>query len=130
MPQPARPLSPFTTIYRWPLAMALSILHRITGIAIAVGLLLVVWLLLGLANGPPSYAAARAFCGSWFGLVLLFGWTWALTFHLANGVRHLFWDVGRGYTIQQAKASGVAVVAASLAMTALIWVCVFAQGGV
>ena len=55
--------------------MALSILHRITGIAIAVGLLLVVWLLLGLANGPQSYAAARAFCGSWFGLVLLFGRT-------------------------------------------------------
>ena len=60
MPQPARPLSPFTTIYRWPLAMALSIVHRITGIAIAVGMLLVVWLLLGVANGPESYAKARA----------------------------------------------------------------------
>jgi len=130
MPQPARPLSPFTTIYRWPLAMALSILHRITGIAIAVGLLLVVWLLLGLANGPESYAKARAFCGSWIGLLLLFGWTWALTFHLANGIRHLFWDVGKGYTVGQAKASGVAVVIASLVMTALIWICVLAQGGV
>jgi succinate dehydrogenase / fumarate reductase cytochrome b subunit len=62
-------------------------------------------------------------------LILLFGWTWALTFHLANGIRHLFWDVGKGFTIQQAKASGVAVVVASLVMTGLIWACVFAQGG-
>lgn len=129
MPQPARPLSPFTTIYRWPLAMALSIVHRMTGIAIAIGLLLVVWLLLALAHGSESYATARALCGSWLGLVLLFGWTWALTFHLANGIRHLLWDVGKGFSIQQAKASGIAVIVASLVMTALIWACVFAQGG-
>lgn len=129
MPQNARPLSPFTTIYRWPLAMALSILHRITGVALAVGTLLLVWVLLALANGPEAYASARAFCGSAIGLVLLFGWSWALCFHLANGIRHLFWDAGKGYSIQQAKNSGIAVVAVSLVLTVLIWACVVAQGG-
>ena len=109
--------------------MALSILHRATGIALAVGLLLVVWLLLSLAHGPQAYAAARAFCGSWFGLVLLFGWSWALFFHLCNGIRHLFWDVGQGFSIPRAKASGVAVIVASLVLTGLVWACVFAQGG-
>jgi len=116
-------------IYRWPLAMVLSIVHRATGIVLAAGTLLIVWYLLALANGPESYASARALAGSWFGMLILFGWSWALAFHLANGVRHLFWDVGKGYTIQQAKASGVAVIIFSLVLTGLIWACVFAQGG-
>ena len=109
--------------------MALSIVHRATGIALAVGTLLLVWVLLSLANGPEAYASARAFCGSPLGLVLLFGWTWALCFHLANGIRHLFWDVGKGFSIQQAKNSGIVVVVASLVLTGLIWACVIAQGG-
>lgn len=129
MPQVARPLSPHMQIYRWPLAMALSIVHRATGIVLAAGTLLIVWYLLALANGPESYAAVRALAGSWFGLIITFGWSWALAFHLANGVRHLFWDVGKGYSIQQAKTSGVAVVIFSLILTVLIWACVFAQGG-
>ncbi len=129
MPQVARPLSPHLQIYRWPLAMALSIVHRATGIALAVGTLLLVWVLLALASGPDAYSHARAFCGSWLGLILLFGWSWALSFHLANGIRHLFWDVGKGYSIQQAKTSGVIVIIVSLVFTALIWVCVYAQGG-
>ena len=128
MPQVARPLSPHMQIYRWPLAMALSIVHRATGIVLAVGTLLIVWCLLALANGPESYAAARALAGSWFGLIIMFGWSWALAFHLANGVRHLFWDVGKGYSIQQAKASGVAVVVFSLIVTGLIWACVLTSG--
>jgi len=129
MPQNARPLSPHLQIYRWPLAMALSIVHRATGIALAVGTLLLVWVLLSLANGPEAYAGARAFCGSPLGLVLLFGWSWALCFHLANGIRHLFWDVGEGFSILQAKNSGIVVVVASLVLTGLIWACVIAQGG-
>jgi len=130
MPQNARPLSPHLQIYRWPLSMALSILHRATGIALAVGLLLVVWLLLSLASGPESYAVARAFCASWLGLVLLFAWSWALFFHLCNGVRHLFWDIGVGFAKAQAQRSAFVVVAASLLLTALVWICVIAQGGV
>ena len=129
MPQTARPLSPHMGIYRWPLSMALSILHRATGIALAVGTILLIALLLALSNGPAPYAAVQAFCGSWFGLILLFGWSWALSFHLANGVRHLFWDVGKGFSIQQAKTSGVVVIVVSLVFTALIWACVIAQGG-
>lgn len=129
MPQNARPISPHLQIYRWPLAMALSILHRATGIALAVGLLLVVWLLLALAQGPESYATARAFCGSPFGLVLLFGWSWALFFHLCNGIRHLFWDVGKGFEKVQAYRSGVAVIVVSLVLTGLVWACVLTSGG-
>jgi len=129
MPQTARPLSPHMGIYRWPLSMALSILHRATGIALAVGTILLIALLLALSNGPAPYARVQAFCGSWLGLILLFGWSWALSFHLANGVRHLFWDVGKGYSIQQAKTSGLVVIVVSLVFTALIWACVIAQQG-
>jgi succinate dehydrogenase / fumarate reductase cytochrome b subunit len=109
--------------------MALSIVHRATGIALAVGTLLLVWLLLALSNGPEAYAQVRGFCGSWLGLILLFGWSWSLAFHLGNGIRHLFWDVGKGFSIAQAKNSGIVVVVFSLILTALIWACVFAQGG-
>ncbi len=129
MPPVARPTSPHLGIYRWPLAMALSILHRATGVALAVGTLLLVWLLLALSNGAEAYGAVRAFCGSWLGLILLFGWSWSLAFHLANGVRHLFWDAGKGYSIAQAKNSGIVVVVFSLIATGLIWACVCAQGG-
>ena len=128
MPQVARPLSPHLQVYRWPLAMALSIVHRATGIVLAVGTLLIVWFLLALANGPESYAAVRALAASWLGLIVLFGWSWALAFHLANGVRHLFWDVGKGYSIQQAKTSGIVVVVFSLVLTGLIWACVISTG--
>ncbi len=87
-------------------------------------------LLLALSNGPALYARVQAFCGSWFGLILLFGWSWALSFrYLANGVRHLFWDAGKGYSIQQAKTSGMVVILVSLVFTALIWACVIAQQG-
>jgi succinate dehydrogenase / fumarate reductase cytochrome b subunit len=129
MPQNARPLSPHLQIYRWPLAMAVSILHRTTGVALAVGTLLLLWVLLSLSAGPQAYAEARALCGSPVGLVLLFGWSWALCFHLVNGIRHLFWDMGKGYSIQQAKMSGIVVVVVSLILAGLIWACVFAQGG-
>lgn len=129
MPQAARPTSPYLQIYRWPLSMALSILHRATGVALAVGTILLVTLLLALASGPESYASVRGFAGSWFGLILLFGWSWALCFHLCNGIRHLFWDAGYGYSIQRARTSGLAVVVISVVLTALIWACVIAQGG-
>ncbi|MEP6938295.1 MAG: succinate dehydrogenase, cytochrome b556 subunit [Rudaea sp.] len=128
MPQVARPLSPHIQVYRWPLSMALSIVHRATGVVLALGTLLIVWFLLALANGPESYASVRALCASWFGMIVLFGWSWALAFHLANGVRHLFWDAGKGYSIQQAKTSGVVVVVLSLILTGLIWGCVILSG--
>jgi len=125
----ARPLSPHLQIYRWQLTMVLSIIHRATGVALAVGTVLLIALLLALAAGPDAYQTVRAFCSSWPGLLMLFGWSWALCFHLCNGIRHLAWDTGWGFEIPRAYLTGWTVVAASLVMTALIWACVFAQGG-
>ncbi len=125
----ARPLSPHLQIYRWQLTMVLSIIHRMTGVALAVGTILLIALLLALAAGPDAYQTVRAFCSSWLGMLLLFGWSWALCFHLCNGIRHLAWDTGWGFEIPRAYLTGWTVVAASLVMTALIWACVFAQGG-
>jgi len=129
MPQAARPLSPHLGIYRWQLTMVLSIVHRATGVALAAGTILVIALLLALAAGPQQYETIRAFCGSAFGLFLLFGWTWSLCFHLCNGIRHLAWDTGWGFEIPRAYLTGWTVVVVSLLLTLLIWVCVFAQKG-
>ncbi len=125
----ARPLSPHLQIYRWQLTMVLSIIHRATGVALAVGTILLIALLLALAAGPDAYQSVRACCSSWLGLLMLFGWSWALCFHMFNGLRHLLWDVGWGFEIPRAYLTGWTVVAASMVMTALIWACVFAQGG-
>lgn len=127
--QTARPLSPHLQIYRWQLTMVLSIVHRTTGVALAAGTILVIALLLALAAGPDAYQAVRGFCSCWLGMLMLFGWSWALCFHLCNGIRHLVWDIGWGFEIPRAYLTGWSVVAASLLMTALIWACVFAQGG-
>lgn len=129
MPPAARPLSPHLGVYRWQLTMTLSILHRASGVALAVGSVLVVALLLGLAYGPESYARVQAFCASPFGLLLLFGWSWSLCFHLCNGIRHLAWDTGWGFEIPRAYFTGWSVVLVSFAMTALIWACVYSRGG-
>lgn len=129
MPEKSRPLSPHIGIYKWQLTMTLSILHRATGVALAVGTLLLIAALLALANGPEAYAHVRAFCASPFGLFLLFGWSWSLCYHLCNGVRHLAWDSGWGFEIPRAYLTGWTVVVVSLLMTAAIWACVFARSG-
>jgi succinate dehydrogenase / fumarate reductase cytochrome b subunit len=129
MPQSTRPLSPHLQIYKWQLTMTLSILHRATGIALAAGTLLIFALLVALAAAPDAYGAVRGFCASPFGLFLLAGWSWALCFHLFNGIRHLLWDTGWGFEIRRAEATGWSVVVLSFVLTALIWACVFARGG-
>ena len=83
--------------YRWTLTMAMSIVHRITGLALYFGTLLLVWWLLATASGPQAYATFQGFIGSWFGRLILFGYTWALIHHLLGGVRHLIWDLGYGF---------------------------------
>lgn len=125
-----RPLSPHLGIYRWQITMTLSIVHRATGIALAVGTLLVIAALLALADGPESYSKVQGFCASPFGLFLLLGWTWALCFHLCNGIRHLAWDAGWGFELPRVDATGWTVVMASLLMTIAIWACVAMRGGV
>ena len=117
-----RPLSPHLQIYRPQITSVLSILHRATGIALSVGTLMLTWWLVAAASGPAAFASAQGFIASWFGLLLLFGWTFALFFHLCNGIRHLFWDAGQGLEIKQVYASGWAVVAASGGLTVLAWI--------
>ena len=109
--------------------MMLSITHRATGIALAVGALLLVCWLLALASGPAAFADVQAFLGSWIGRLLLFGWTWALMYHLANGIRHLFWDAGLGLELPAAQASGYAVIVVSVAATLGIWVAGYMAAG-
>lgn len=117
MAQPDRPLSPHLQVYRLPLAAILSITHRITGVGLALGaLLLVVWLVAA-AAGPAAHGAVQAFVGSWLGYLILIGFVWALLYHLANGIRHLFWDAGFGFEISEARASGIAVLAISVLLT-------------
>lgn len=114
-----RPLSPHLQIYRWPITMVLSILHRVTGVGLGLGTLLLTWWLAAAAAGPDHYATAQAVLGSWFGRLVLFGFTWALFLHLCNGIRHLFWDMGYGYEIKTADRTAWIALAASLVLTIL-----------
>lgn len=123
-----RPLSPHLHIYRWQVQMVSSILHRATGIALAVGSLLVVCGLLALAAGEESFNHFRNLVGSPVGTLLLIGWTWALFYHLCNGIRHLVQDAGAGYAIHQFVRSSWLSVALSLVLTALAWAYVFTTG--
>ena len=124
-----RPLSPHLQVYRPQLTSMLSILHRITGIALGVGTLVLVYWLVALSLGPGAYASAEAVIGSFLGRLLIFGWSLALFYHLCNGIRHLFWDAGYGFELENAYRSGWAVIAASLALTVLAWVIGYAVMG-
>jgi succinate dehydrogenase / fumarate reductase cytochrome b subunit len=125
-----RPLSPHLQVYRPQLTSVLSILHRLTGIALALGTLLLVWWLIAAATGPTAFDNVQSFIGSIFGRVLLFGWSFALFYHLCNGIRHLVWDSGRGFEISSAYASGWLVVIASAVLTVISWIAGYAlQGG-
>jgi succinate dehydrogenase / fumarate reductase cytochrome b subunit len=116
-----RPTSPHIQIYRWQLTMMMSGAHRITGIMLAGGTLLLVWWLVALAMGPDAYARAQAFIASPIGVIMMFGWTAALFYHLANGIRHLFWDAGYGFEIGTAYRSGYAVLALTVVLTLVSW---------
>ncbi len=100
----------------------MSILHRLTGIALAIGTLLLVWWLVAAAAGPASFATVQGFIGSFVGRVLLFGWSWALFYHLCNGIRHLAWDAGWGFELKTVYATGWIVTAASFGLTLLAWI--------
>ncbi len=120
-----RPLSPHLQIYRWQWTTALSILHRATGIALAAGTLLLVYWLLAAALGPAPYASAQRIVAHWLGQLLLLGWTASLFYHLFNGIRHLIWDAGKGFELKNAYRSGLLVVVATLAATALAWIAAY-----
>lgn len=117
----SRPLSPHLQVYRWSITMALSIMHRVTGSALAVGSLMVVWFLFSIASGPEAYAQFSACAGSWPGQLVLFGWTLAIYFHLCTGIRHLIMDTGRLFVIHDADRFGLFIIITALSLTALTW---------
>ena len=116
-----RPLSPHLTIYRPQWTSMLSITHRATGVAMTLGALLIVWWLLAAASDDAYFAMVDGLLTSWIGLLILFGSTWALCFHLLNGIRHLYWDTGRGFEPELVETSAKAVAGGSVALTVLIW---------
>lgn len=127
---PDRPLSPHLQIYRWPLAMVISILHRITGAALGVGALLLVGVLFSIAAGPGVYEVLRAYISTVWGQVFLILWTLALFLHLFNGVRHLVFDAGFGFGIDATRISGIVVVLATVAFTAGVWLIAWLNYGI
>ena len=127
--RPERPLSPHLQIYRWSVTMFSSIFHRLTGIALGAGALVIAWWLIAAAMGPGPYADFAAVAGHWFGRLVLFGFTVALMFHALNGVRHLVWDSGAGFEISTARASGWAVVVLTGVLTVGVWVAAYMSMG-
>ena len=117
-----RPMSPHLQVYKPQLTSVLSILHRGTGIALAVGTLLLVWWLFAAATGERAFADVQAFMGSWLGRLLLLGWSYALFYHMCNGIRHLFWDAGKGFDLEIVYRSGWVVVIGSMGLTAAAWI--------
>jgi succinate dehydrogenase / fumarate reductase cytochrome b subunit len=124
MARAERPLSPHLQIYRWYFTMALSIAHRITGVGLALGLVLFTWWLLALASGPEAFAIVHRVMSSWLGVLILVLYTITLFYHMGNGIRHLVWDFGYGFDPQVARASGAAVLAFAGTMTVLVWLVV------
>jgi succinate dehydrogenase / fumarate reductase cytochrome b subunit len=124
-----RPLSPHLQTYRWTLTMALSIVHRITGVALYFGTLLLVWWLIAAASGPAAYANVQAFTGSWIGRLIAFGYTWALIHHALSGVRHLVWDLGYGYRPAEREWLTWAALIGGIALTIVLWVVAYTMGG-
>jgi len=108
--------------------MTLSILHRITGVALAVGLIAVVGWLASVAFSADAYAVVAGFMDTSIGKLLLLGWSICFFFHLANGIRHLFWDVGMGFEMRQANASAWFVIVATVLMTAGYWLLFYDPG--
>jgi succinate dehydrogenase / fumarate reductase cytochrome b subunit len=121
-----RPLSPHLQIYRWPITMATSILHRASGVGLGIGTLLLAWWLVAAAAGPDYFAYVQGVLGSWLGRLILLGFTWALFFHLCNGIRHLVWDVGIGFEKAAASRASWIVIAASVVLTVVAWILAYA----
>ena len=132
-----RPLSPHLGIYRWRVNMLQSTLHRLTGLLLCLAALLVAWGLIAAASGGAAWSAFAAFGGSPVGMILLFLWTWALLFHLCNGIYHLLHDAGRGFGPANRERefapvywkAGWSVIALSVALTVLVWIFLVARIG-
>ena len=124
-----RPLSPHLQVYKPQLTTFMSITHRATGIALAVGTLMLVLWLIAAATGEGAFNEVQAFLGSIIGRLLLLGWSYALFYHMCNGLRHLFWDAGKGFEIETAYMTGRIVIAASILLTIGAWLWGYAAMG-
>lgn len=117
-----RPLSPHLQIYSPLVNMVMSIVHRITGAALYLGTLLLAWWLVAAATGPDYFGFVNRLLGSPLGLLVLFGYTWAIAHHMLGGLRHLLWDTGRGFGLGTVNLLSWATLLGSLALTAAVWV--------
>ena len=124
-----RPLSPHLDVYKWHVQMLTSILHRATGIALVAGMLGLVWGLVALAGGEKSWAAFATCAGSLLGQLVLFGFSWALAYHLINGVRHLVQDAGHGYAVADFVRSSWISIIGSVVLVVVVWAIVLFRGG-
>lgn len=129
MANKARPLSPHLQVYKLKFTMVLSGLHRITGMVMGLGTVLLVWWLVALATGQDYFDFFMGLAAHPIGRLVLFGYTFSLIYHALNGVRHLFWDIGHGFEKQDAVRSGMAVVALTVLFTVAAWVFGYMQLG-
>ena len=116
-----RPLSPHLQVYKWQWTMAGSILHRFSGIVLSAGMVLITAWLVALASGPETFERVSAWLAHPLALAVMVAWTLAMFYHLLNGIRHLFWDAGMMLELRPARASGLAVMAAAVLLTAVVW---------
>jgi succinate dehydrogenase / fumarate reductase cytochrome b subunit len=119
--QATRPVSPHLQIYYLPITMFTSITHRATGIVLAVGSIFLSFWLVAAAMGPGAFASVNGISSAWYGQVIMFLWTFALFYHLCNGIRHLFWDVGAGLDLKTARITGFAVLGLTVILTFCTW---------
>lgn len=124
-----RPLSPHLQVYKWQVQMVTSILHRATGVVLVAGLLAMVWGLMALAGGPDRWETFAACVGSALGQLVLFAFSWALAYHLLNGIRHLVQDAGHGYAIPDFVRSSWISIIGSVVLVVVVWGIVLARWG-
>jgi succinate dehydrogenase / fumarate reductase cytochrome b subunit len=121
MPSDSRPLSPHLQVYRWQITMVLSILHRVSGVGLALGMFLLTWWLVAAASGAAYFEYVHTVMTSFIGRVILLGFTLALFYHMCNGIRHLFWDAGYGFEKETARKSSWFVLAATVVLTIVVY---------
>lgn len=117
-----RPLSPHLQIYKWTWTMAMSVFHRLTGVALYGGTILIVWWLVALAAGPGPYSYVQGAINSFLGRIILFGFTWAIFHHMLGGIRHFIWDFGYGFEKEARHALARLTLIGSAVLTLLVWV--------
>jgi succinate dehydrogenase / fumarate reductase cytochrome b subunit len=125
--QRPRPLSPFVSIYHWPVTMATSITHRFTGMGLGAGLLVLTWWLVSVANGVSKQFVDLVVTP--LGQVILFLLTWSLAFHLLNGIRHLVWDIGFGFSKGAARVNSWIVIVGSILLAAAVFALAYSGHG-